>query len=140
MRLSGVRQDEHRTAGDGLAVAGLAAVGPCPPDSRYSSQTRPERRQIFFGWRWRGGFARTTVVLLGRCAVGPCFGGDFGGPPSLTPCYFRDLVLDQVAVGELPDLSVSAILFCKNHPLALLGLFRDPSLRQIRGEGVLLYH
>jgi hypothetical protein len=82
-----------------------------------------------------GGFARTTVVL-GLCDLGPCFGGDSQGPPSLTPCCFRDLVLDQVAVVA----SMSAFLFCENHPLALLGLFRDPLSDKIRGKRVLLYH
>jgi hypothetical protein len=36
MRPSGTCQNPDPAAGVGLAVAGLRAVGPCPPDSRYS--------------------------------------------------------------------------------------------------------
>jgi len=36
MRPSGTCQNPDPAAGVGLAVAGLRAVGPCPPDSHYS--------------------------------------------------------------------------------------------------------
>ena len=45
MRPSGTCQNPHPTAAVGSAVAGLAPVGPCPPDLRYSANLNVQRKE-----------------------------------------------------------------------------------------------
>lgn len=76
MRPSGA----HRTAGAGLAVAGLAAVGPCPPDSRYSKdETGQKGGQIFMG-----GLASRVPPYV----AGPRFPWRLSGPTVIDAMLF----------------------------------------------------
>jgi hypothetical protein len=120
----------HRTAGGGLAVAGLAAVGPCP--SGFALQRARKAADLFMG-----GVVVGSRVLLPSSVVavaapwGHGFGGDFRGPRSLTPRCFRNLALDPSGGGGCQHVGIFVLQ--EPHPLALPVLFNDSSLETNQG-------